>query len=107
MSKLSTFERFKTLVKKYWFVAVPVHAATSVVWFGSFYGATKAGLDFVPLLEKTPIPSKYIEPLKKADVGNLVIALAMYKLITPVRYATTVGLTSKSIKYIRARGFIK
>lgn len=35
--KLSLFQRFKEMYKKYWYVLVPVHLVTSACWFGGFY----------------------------------------------------------------------
>lgn len=106
-SKFSTIQKFKTLVKKYWYIAIPVHLGTSAVWFGMLFGATKAGLDFVPALEKTSIPEKYIEKLKKGNLGNLAQAVVIYKLIAPFRYATTLGVTRSAIKQLRKRDLIK
>lgn len=108
MSALKTnIQKFKAVVKKYWYIAVPVHASTSAGWFGAFYGATKAGLDFVPALEKTSLPQQYIDPLKKGNLGNFAQALVLYKIITPIRYATTLGLTRSVIKYLKKRSMIK
>lgn len=104
---MNTIQKFKSVVKKYWYIAVPVHVGTSAVWFGTFFGATKAGLDFVPLLEKTSLPQKYIDPLKKGNMGNVAQALVIYKLVAPVRYATTLGLTRTAIKILRKRDIIK
>lgn len=106
-SKVSTIQKFKALVKKYWYIAIPVHMGTSSVWFGTFFGATKAGLDFVPVLEKTALPEKYIEPLKRGSLGNVAQALVLYKIVTPVRYATTLAVTRSAIKLLRKRGTIK
>lgn len=107
MSKISTFQKFKTLVQKYWYIAIPVHIGTSGLWFGSVFGATKAGLDFVPLLEKTSLPEKYIEPLKKGNVGNLAQAAVLFKIVAPLRYATTLAVTRSTIRQLRKRGMIK
>lgn len=105
-AKLTTIQKFKSLVKKYWYIALPVHFGTSGIWFGSFFGATKVGLDFVPLLEKTSIPEKYIEPLKKGNMGNFAQALVLYKLVSPLRYATTLAVTRSTIKQLRKRNII-
>lgn len=35
--KLSLFQRFKDMYKKYWYVLVPVHLITSAFWVGGFY----------------------------------------------------------------------
>lgn len=108
MAKLmNNLEKFKTVVKKYWYIAVPVHVATSAGWFGTFYGATKMGLDFVPVLEKTSVPEKYVEPLKKGNLGNFAQALILHKLFTPVRYATTLAVTRSAIKYLKGRDILK
>lgn len=100
-------QKFKEIVKKYWYIAVPAHIGTSTLWFGSFYGATKLGLDFVPILEKSSIPPKYIEPLKQGNVGNIAQAFLVYKIIAPLRYASTLAVTGTAIKYLRKRGMIK
>lgn len=107
MNSSKTFQKFKHLVKNYWYIAVPTHLGTSGLWFGSFFVATKAGLDFLPLLEKTAIPEKYLEPLKKSNVGNYAQAFVLYKLVTPFRYASTLAVTSSIIKRLRKRGLIK
>lgn len=107
MKAKATIDKFKTVVKKYWYIAIPVHLGTSSVWFGSFFGATKAGLDFLPLLEKTSIPEKYMEPLKKGNMGNLAQALVLYKIAAPLRYASTLAVTSSAIKMLRKRNIIK
>lgn len=39
--KLSLFQRFKEMYKKYWYVMVPVHLVTSAAWFGGFYYLAK------------------------------------------------------------------
>lgn len=106
-SKLTTIQKFKSLVKKYWYIAIPVHIGTSTIWFGTFFGATKAGLDFVPALEKTALPGKYIEPLKKGNLGNVAQALLLYKIVAPLRYASTLAVTRSTINYLRKRSMIK
>lgn len=108
MSKINpTFQKFKILVKKYWYIAIPAHVGTSGIWFGSFFLATKAGLDFVPLLEKTALPEKYIEPLKKGHLGNLAQAFLLYKLVTPLRYASTLAVATTVVKRLKKTGMIK
>lgn len=102
-----TFNKFKDLVKKYWYIAIPAHVGTSTLWFGSFYGATKVGLDFVRVLEKTTLPEKYIEPLKRGNMGNLAQAFLLYKLVTPLRYASTLAVTGSAIRYLKRRGMVK
>jgi Protein of unknown function (DUF1279) len=38
---LGLFARFKKMAKDYWYVLIPVHVATSCVWLGAFYYASK------------------------------------------------------------------
>lgn len=109
MSKIvNNAQKFKELVSKYWYIAVPVHAGTSVCWFGSTYSATKMGFDFLPYLEKTNIiPDFYMEPLKKGNLGNFAQAAILYKLVTPLRYASTLAVTRSVIIQLRKRNMIK
>lgn len=107
MKSSKTFQTFKTLVKKYWYIAVPTHIGTSGLWFGSFFVATKAGLDVLPVLEKYAIPEKYLEPLKKSNVSNYAQAFVLYKLVTPFRYASTLAVTSSIIKRLKKHGMIR
>lgn len=39
--KMGLIAKFKKMYKEYWYVLVPVHIATSAVWLGSFYYASK------------------------------------------------------------------
>lgn len=106
-SKLGTVKKLKDLIKKYWYIALPVHIGTSGLWYGSLFGATKAGLDFVPLLEKTSLPEKYVEPLKKGNLGNYAQALVLYKIIAPIRYASSLYVARSTVRYLRQRGLVK
>lgn len=40
-ANLGLIARFKKMYKEYWYVLVPVHLATSAVWLGTFYYASK------------------------------------------------------------------
>lgn len=35
--KPGLFKRFKQMTRDYWYVLLPVHGATSLLWFGGFY----------------------------------------------------------------------
>ena len=37
ISKLSIPQRLKYMLKKYWYIAIPLHAVTSIMWFGTMY----------------------------------------------------------------------
>lgn len=44
-SKQGLIQKFKLMYRDYWYVLLPVHVATSIVWFGSFYYTVRR---FVP-----------------------------------------------------------
>lgn len=105
--KLNIFQRYKKMFKEYWYVMLPVHVATSIVWFGSFFYLATCGVDVVPLLEFAGLPESVISPLRKSGLGYIAAASAMYKLATPARYAVTLGGTSVAIRQLVKRGLIK
>lgn len=39
--KMSIVQKFKLMYKQYWYVLIPVHVVTSIVWYGSFFIAAK------------------------------------------------------------------
>lgn len=39
--KTGLIQRFKEMYRDYWYVLVPVHMATSAMWFGGFYYAVR------------------------------------------------------------------
>jgi len=100
-------KRFKMMAKNYWYVLIPVHVATSIVWFGGFYVLAKSGVDIISVLEALSIPRSYLDKLEGSDVGYYAIAYACYKVATPARYTVTVGGTTYTIVKLKERGFIK
>ena len=40
-AKLGIIQKFKVMYRDYWYVLIPVHVATSIVWFGSSYYAVR------------------------------------------------------------------
>jgi hypothetical protein len=72
--------------------------------FSSFF----SGVDVVPLLEKLGVPEKIIAPVRKSGASAYVAAAyAIYHLISPLRYAVTLGLTTLTITYLKRFGYIK
>lgn len=104
--KLSLLQRYKKMLKEYWYVLIPVHMATSGVWFVSFYYAAKSGVDIVPFMEYLGVPEQYLCPLRSSSLGYLAVATAMYKLATPARYTVTLGTTTMTINYLSKRGLL-
>merc|ERR1719158_1196888 len=50
-NKQGIIARYKQMMKDYWYVLIPVHVATSIVWFGGFFVMLKSGVDIVGFLE--------------------------------------------------------
>ncbi|KRZ25351.1 Nitrilase and fragile histidine triad fusion protein NitFhit, partial [Trichinella pseudospiralis] len=107
-SKLTTYQKFKLTFKRYWYVLVPVHLVTSSVWLGSFYYLAESGVDLVGILESMGFSEQILNRLKQAPrAGNIAIAYAMFKIVTPLRYTATIGVTAVSVKYLVRMGLIK
>jgi len=105
--KTGIVAKFKQMFKDYWYVLVPVHVATSIVWFGSFYFMCKSGVDVVAILHWCGFSEEYLEKLKNSDVQYYALAYACYKVATPARYTVTVGGTTWSIFYLEKWGMLK
>ncbi|XP_077542071.1 uncharacterized protein C18orf19 homolog B [Haemaphysalis longicornis] len=105
--RLNVFQRYKKMFKEYWYVMLPVHIATSIVWFGSFFYLATCGVDVVPIMEYLGLPESVISPLRKSGLNYIATASAMYKLATPARYTVTLGGTSVAIRALVKRGLIK
>lgn len=50
-----------------------------------------SGVNVIGILESLGISETLLEPLKKSGAGYFALAFALYKLVTPLRYAVTVG----------------
>lgn len=105
--KLGLFARFKKMYKEYWYVLVPVHCLTSVMWFGGFYYASTSGVDVIAILESLGVSEALINPVRDSSLGHIAIAYLLYKIATPARYTVTLGGTTISIKYLEQWGYIK
>ncbi|KAM3964866.1 protein FAM210A [Aphomia sociella] len=106
-TKPDLFQRFKEMYRDYWYVLVPVHMMTSVVWFGSCYYAVRSGVDVLAILESIGVSETLLAPIRDSSAGYFALAFALYKAATPLRYAVTVGGTTIAIKKLTAIGWIK
>lgn len=104
---MSLAQKFKKMLKDYWYVLVPVHLATSVVWFGGFYILAKSGLDIVALLQALSVPEYYLDKIKSSEAGYYALAYACYKLATPVRYTVTLGGTTFTVAKLKEAGYLR
>ncbi|KAK0062659.1 protein FAM210A [Biomphalaria pfeifferi] len=105
--KPSLYQRFKQTYKQHGKILIAVHLCTSAFWFSSLYLSVRSGLDIVPYLEKWNISEKVISPFRSGGLGSLAVTLLLYKMIAPVRYASTLGGTNLAIKYLRREGKMK
>ncbi|XP_072251081.1 uncharacterized protein C18orf19 homolog B [Leuresthes tenuis] len=103
---IGLFQRFKRTFKQYGKVMIPVHLATSSVWFGTFYYAAMKGVNVVPFLEIIGLPESLVGLLRDSSSGYALTAYAIYKIATPARYAVTLGGTSLSVQYLRKHGHL-
>ncbi|KAE9553272.1 hypothetical protein FO519_003530 [Halicephalobus sp. NKZ332] len=101
--------KFKFYFKRYWYIAVPVHFVCSLMWFSSAYILVKSGVDVIALLQMLHIPEALIEKVKNTPqtAGVLVIALILYKIATPLRYATTLAGIQVTFWTLRRLGKLK
>jgi len=93
-------------MKDYWYVLVPVHVATSVVWFGGFYLLLKSGVDIVGFLHKLGTSQAIVDYLN-SDAGYLALSYACYKIASPFRYTVTVAGTSVTVGKLKDTGYLK
>merc|ERR1719239_790927 len=99
--------KYKQMMKDYWYVLIPVHVATSVVWFGGFYLMLKSGVDIVGALEFVGTSEKLLGFLRNSEAGYYALSYACYKIATPVRYTVTVGGTTIAITKLQHTGYLK
>ncbi|VDK43111.1 unnamed protein product [Anisakis simplex] len=87
------FAKVKYYVKRYWYIAVPVHFIGSLMWFGGLYAAVKSGIDVVNILEHLHLSETLIDKVRSTppSAGVLVFTLILYKIVSPLRYATTLA----------------
>jgi len=109
LSQLTIFQRYKRLLKDYWYILIPVHAATSVLWFGSCFAAASSGvsIDLAWIVEHLGLPESLKTYLSNPNLGNLAVAIALYKLATPFRYMSTVYAVVPAIKVLVRKRLIK
>ncbi|VDN18589.1 unnamed protein product [Gongylonema pulchrum] len=102
------FAKLKYYLKRYWYIAIPIHIVNCAVWFIVFYIVCRSGLDVVALLEKCHLPDSLINKVKSTppNAGYAVVAFLLYKIATPLRYATTLLLIQLSFPVLRRFGIL-
>ena len=109
LAQLSFLQRYKKLLKEYWYVLIPTHFFTSAVWFSSLYLLAKSGIkiDIDAILDLNILPESLAKALKNGSLGSLALALALYKVVSPFRYMSTVYIAVPTIRVLVRRGIIK
>uniref|UniRef100_A0A8R1XW99 DUF1279 domain-containing protein n=1 Tax=Onchocerca volvulus TaxID=6282 RepID=A0A8R1XW99_ONCVO len=102
------FAKLKYYLKRYWYIAIPIHIANCVVWFIILYITVKSGLDIVALLKKCHVPDYVVDRVESVppNAGVAVVAFLLYKIATPFRYATTLLLIQLSFPILRRLGIM-
>lgn len=106
-AKQSTVAKFKQMFRDYWYVLVPVHLATSAIWFGSFYVLVKSGIDVASILSSLGVSEAYLSKIAHSEWSYVALAYACYKIATPARYTITVGGTTFAVKYLTNLGYLR
>jgi len=103
------FAKFKFYFKRYWYISIPVHCVCSVLWFGTMFLVVKSGVDVIGLLEKLHMPDAVINKVKNVppSAGVIVVALILYKIVTPLRYATTLAGIRVTFGLLRKFGMLR
>ena len=83
------------LFRKYGKVAVGVHLCTSAMYFGALYAGVKQGVDIESILSHAGLSLDSLPggPDSKKQIGDIAVSYAAYKVLTPVRWPTTIALT--------------
>lgn len=100
-------KRFKQMFRDYWYVLVPVHVATSLVWFGTFYVGCKSGVDVAAILQYLGASQEYVDKVSNSKLGYAALAYTCYKIATPARYTVTIGGTTMTVKYLSDLGYLR
>ncbi|CAO4369692.1 unnamed protein product [Caenorhabditis nigoni] len=103
------FAKVKYYFKRYWYIAVPAHAASCTAWFIALYLVVKSGVDVIALLEWMHMPDAIVEKVKNTpeSAGVVVVSLILYKIAMPFRYMTTLLLIQATFWTLRRMGKLK
>ncbi|XP_072168701.1 protein FAM210A-like [Diadema setosum] len=104
---LSNWSRMKIMMKTYGYVIIPVHWVIAPIWFGAFYYTIKMGVDIGPFLSAVGVSDHHVESLRNSKASTALMAYALYKIFTPLRYTVTLGATEMTIRRLRKMGYIR
>lgn len=110
VEKKSLVQRFHKAYKNYGKVLIGFHCVTYCVYFTSFLAISYAGLDVLVVLEwlrdHAGLPQAVIQKLTASGAGHFAVAFILCKVISPIRYATTIVGTKYTADYLRRRGYM-
>ncbi|UXI18872.1 hypothetical protein NH340_JMT04815 [Sarcoptes scabiei] len=116
LTKLPLTKRLHLMLKRYWYIAIPFHLVASCFWFGSLFLLCKFGLNgaiiinwikpYIMESERCPKSIKNIFEKDADKLGHVTVALLLYKIATPARYATTVFGTIYLLRHLLRRGVL-
>uniref|UniRef100_A0A914YG86 DUF1279 domain-containing protein n=1 Tax=Panagrolaimus superbus TaxID=310955 RepID=A0A914YG86_9BILA len=103
------FAKVKFYFKRYWYIALPVHFVSSLVWFGSLFLVVRSGVDVIALLKVLHMPEVIITKVQNVPeaAGELVVALILYKITVPLHYITTLAGIQATFHILRRMGKLK
>jgi len=108
--KKSLIERFHKAYKNYGKVLIGFHCITYCIYFTSFVGISYAGLDVIVFLEwlrdHAHLPQAIINKITTSGAGHLAVAFILCKVISPIRYLTTIVGTKYLADYLRRCGYL-
>lgn len=106
----SIMHRFHKAYKNYGKVLIGFHCVTYCIYFTSFLGISYAGLDVVLFLEwlrdHVSLPQSLIDAITQSGAGHFAVAFILCKVISPIRYLTTIVGTKYTADYLRRRGYM-
>lgn len=103
--QLSWKERAKTFAIEYGRVGVCTHIVLSLVSFSAIYVGVSAGIDVTSLLNIVGLSVSTSESTANS-AGSAMIAYAIYKLLSPVRWPLTFAVTPVVMRALRKRGYM-
>ncbi|MFH4979432.1 hypothetical protein AB6A40_006141 [Gnathostoma spinigerum] len=103
------FAKVKYYVRRYWYIAIPVHIAGSILWFTGLYAAVRSGIDVMAFLECIRTPEFLLEKARNtpASAGAIVITFVLFKVVSPLRYMTTIAGIQMAFSTLRRMGKLK
>ncbi|GLE06321.1 hypothetical protein PINS_up015568 [Pythium insidiosum] len=101
--KLSWKQRAKQFIVEYGRAALCVHIVLSLLWLSLLYIAVSSGVDFSGVLRAIGLDSKNAAA---NSASAWLVAYAIYRIISPIRYAVTCATTIAVVRMLRRRGIM-